>query len=198
MTHHDTLKIAILVGSNRPGRRAAAVAAWVRAIADQHGGATYDVLDLADHPLPFFDEEVPPIIGAYQQPHTLAWAATIAQYDAFVVIAPEYNHSISAVLKNAIDYLYAEWNDKAVGVVAYGAEGGTRAVEHLRQIFGELQAAVVRQHVAASLYLDFEDFVRFEPRPELEAYLQTLLDQVISWGGALRGVRLDRETETVA
>ncbi|NYJ02711.1 NAD(P)H-dependent FMN reductase [Nocardioides thalensis] len=198
MTQNENrpLKIAVLLGSTRPGRRGADIARWVHAAAEQRSAATYEVVDLLDHPLPFLDEELPPIVGAYARPHTRAWAETIAQYDAFVVVTPEYNHSVPAVLKNAIDFLYAEWNDKVAGVVAYGAESGTRAVEHLRQVFGELQVAVVRQHVAISLYDDFEDFERFAPRPQLADYLGTLFDQVESWGGALRDVRASRARES--
>lgn len=194
-TEHRPLKIAVLLGSTRPGRRGPDIARWVQQHAAGRPGATYEIVDLADHPLPFLDEEMPPILGAYAQPHTQAWAATIAQYDAFVVVTPEYNHSVPAVLKNAIDFLYAEWNDKVAGVVAYGAENGSRAVEHLRQVYGELQVAVVRQHVGLSLYSDFEDFERFAPRAELGDYLDTLLDQVETWGGALRDVRAARSRD---
>ncbi|MDZ5619396.1 NAD(P)H-dependent oxidoreductase [Nocardioides sp. HM23] len=189
---HDKLRIAIIVGSTRPGRRGADVAAWVADAARRRTDATYDVVDLADHPLPHLDEAMPPILGSYTEPHTRAWAATIAEYDGFIVVTPEYNHSIPGVLKNAIDFLFAEWNHKAAGVVAYGAENGARAAEHLRQIFGELKVPVVRQYVGLSLYLDFEDFERLAPRPELSGSLETLFDEVTLWGEALRRVRVGR------
>ena len=189
MTNDNQLRIAILVGSTRPGRHSADVAAWVQEAADRRSDATYEVVDLADHPLPHLDEVMPPILGAYAEPHTRAWASTIAAHDGFVVVTPEYNHSIPGVLKNAIDYLYAEWNDKVAGVVAYGAEGGVRAAAHVRQVFGELKVPVVRQHVGLSLYLDFEDFQRLAPRPEMAGKLETLLDEVAVWGNALRQVR---------
>ena len=187
----DRLRIAIIAGSTRPGRHSADVAAWVHAAAVGRTDATYDVVDLADHPLPHLDEPLPPIVGAYAHPHTRAWAATIAAYDGFIVVTPEYNHSIPGVLKNAIDHLFAEWNDKVAGVVAYGAEGGARAAAHVRQVFGELKVPVVRQSVGLSLYLDFEDFERLAPRPELAERLETLLDEVTVWGRALRQVRAD-------
>ncbi|KAA1426724.1 NADPH-dependent FMN reductase [Nocardioides antri] len=186
---HDKLRIAIIVGSTRPGRRGGQVATWVHEAAVRRDDATYDVIDLADHPLPHLDESLPPILGSYSEPHTRAWASTIAAYDGFIVVTPEYNHSIPGVLKNAIDYLFAEWNHKVAGVVAYGAENGARAAEHLRQIFGELKVPVVRQYVGLSLYLDFEDFERLAPRPQLAGYLETLLDEVTLWGHALRQVR---------
>lgn len=188
-THHQQLRFAIIVGSTRPGRHSADVAEWVRSAAARRGDATYDVVDLAAHPLPHLDEAMPPILGAYAAPHTRAWASTIAAYDGFVVVTPEYNHSIPGVLKNAIDYLYAEWNHKVVGVVAYGAENGARAAEHLRSVFGELKAPVVRQSVGLSLYLDFEDFERLTPREGMASSLETLLDELTVWGTALRTVR---------
>ncbi len=189
---HSKLRIAIIVGSTRPGRRGADVAAWVHEAAARRTDATYEVIDLADHPLPHLDEAMPPILGTYAEPHTRAWAATIASYDAFIVVTPEYNHSIPGVLKNAIDYLFAEWNHKPAGVVAYGAENGSRAAEHLRQIFGELKVPVVRQYVGLSLYLDFEDFERLAPRPQHAGNLEMLFDEVNLWGHALQQVRADR------
>ncbi|WP_408897452.1 NADPH-dependent FMN reductase [Nocardioides sp. R1-1] len=186
---HDQLRIAIIVGSTRPGRRGGDVAAWVHEAARRRTDAHYEVVDLADHPLPHLDAELPPIMGSYAAPHTRDWAATIAGYDGFVVVTPEYNHSIPGVLKNAIDHLYAEWNHKVAGVVSYGADGGARASTHLRQVFGELKVPVVRQAVGLSLYLDFEDFTRLAPRPQLAGQLDTLFDEVALWGGALRAVR---------
>ena len=105
------------------------------------------------------------------------------------MVTPEYNHSTSGVLKNAIDYLYAEWNNKAVGFVSYGVVGGTRAAEHLRLVAGELQLADVRQQVAISLVTEFENFSVFKPNDYLEAALTTQLDQVIAWSNALAPLR---------
>jgi NAD(P)H-dependent FMN reductase len=118
------LKVAIVVGSIRPGRKADAVAKWVREIALKRGDAEYEVVDIRDFNLPLLDEPIPPIMGRYRQPHTMAWAAKIAPFDAFVFVTPEYNHGISGALKNALDFLYAEWNDKAAGFVGYGGAGG--------------------------------------------------------------------------
>ena len=102
-------------------------------------------------------------IWANTRIHTQDWAATIGRIDGFVFVTPEYNHSTSGVLKNAIDYLYAEWNNKAMGVVSYGAIGGTRAAEHLRLVDGEMQMADVRTNVALSLITDFKDFTTLAP-----------------------------------
>jgi NAD(P)H-dependent FMN reductase len=90
----------------------------------------------------------PPSLGQYTKPHTLAWAEKIASFDGYVFVTPEYNHSTSGALKNAIDFLYREWNNKAAGFVSYGSVGGTRAVEHLRLVMAELQIATVRAQVA--------------------------------------------------
>ena len=124
-------------------------------------------------------------MGQYQNDHTKQWADKIASFDGFVIVTPEYNHSTSGVLKNAIDYLYAEWNNKAVGFVSYGAVGGARAAEHLRLISGELQMADVRQQVALSLLTEFENFSVFKPGAYNVAALNTLLDQVVAWSSAL-------------
>ena len=128
-------------------------------------------------------------MGQYSQPHTKAWAAKIASFDAYVFVTPEYNHGTSGALKNAIDYLYAEWNNKAAGFVGYGSAGGVRAVEQLRLVMGELQVADVRAQVMLSLFTDFENFTTFKPAGYHEKSVNAMLDQVIAWGRALKAVR---------
>ena len=127
--------------------------------------AIFELIDLRDYPLPHLDEPATPSMGQYQNEHTHRWAKKIASFDGYVIVTPEYNHSTSGMLKNAIDYLYREWNNKALGFVSYGGTGGTRAVEHLRLIAGELQLADVRQQVALSLITEFENFHVFRPAP---------------------------------
>jgi NAD(P)H-dependent FMN reductase len=182
-------KIAVILGSTRPGRNGKAVADWVLDIAKQRGDADYELVDIADYALPHLDEIVPPSLGQYSQPHTLAWAEKIASFDGFVFVTPEYNHSTSGALKNAIDFLYAEWNNQAAGFVSYGSAGGTRAVEHLRLVMAELQVADVRAQVALSLFTDFENFSTFTPAPHHEQALGTVLDQVLAWSTALAELR---------
>jgi NAD(P)H-dependent FMN reductase len=182
-------KIAIIVGSTRPGRKADTIAKWVHGIASQRADAEYEVVDIADFGLPLLDEPAPPSLGKYTKPHTLKWAAKIAAFDGFVFVTPEYNHSTSGALKNAIDFLYAEWNNKAAGLVGYGSAGGTRAVEHLRAILSELQVAHVRAQVALSLFTDFENFSTFKPGPRQEKSVTALLDQLIPWTQALEATR---------
>ena len=157
-------KIAIILGSTRPGRNGAPVAQWVYDHAKQRSDADYELIDIADYNLPHLDEVAPPSMGQYSQPHTKRWADRIASFDGFIFVTPEYNHSTSGALKNAIDFLYAEWNNKAAGFVSYGSAGGTRAVEHLRLVMGELQVADVRAQVALSLFTDFINFSEFAPR----------------------------------
>src|SRR5580692_7088199 len=183
------IRIGIILGSTRPGRRGEQVAKWVLEVASQRADADFELIDLIDFPLPHLDEPLPPSIGQYQNSHTLEWAAVIAQFDGFIFVTPEYNHSTSGVLKNAIDYLYAEWNNKAMGVVSYGAVGGARAAEHLRLIAGELQMADVRTNVALSLFTDFENFTDLAPSEHQEQVLQTLLGEVLAWSQALAPLR---------
>ena len=182
-------RIGIILGSTRPNRNGEQVAKWVYEIAAQRSDAEFELVDLRDYPLPHLDEPLPPSMGQYQNEHTRQWAAKIGSFDGFVFVTPEYNHSTSGVLKNAIDFLYAEWNNKAVGFVSYGAVGGARAAEHLRLVAGELQMADVRQQVALSLLTEFENFSVFKPGDYNRSALDTLLDQVIAWSSALAPLR---------
>jgi NAD(P)H-dependent FMN reductase len=184
------LKIGIIIGSTRPGRKAEAVARWVHEIAMRRNDANYEVVDIQDFHLPLLDEPMPPSSGHYTHPHTKAWAEHIAQFDGYVFVTPEYNHGTSGALKNAIDYLHREWNNKAAGFVGYGGAGGTRAVESLRLVMGELQVADVRAQVALSLFTDFESFTVFRPGPQHEKAVNAMLDQVVAWSGALATLRV--------
>lgn len=183
------LKIGIILGSTRPGRIGEAVAKWVLDLATKRGDAQYELVDIADYNLPLLDEPVPPSMGKYSKEHTKRWAAKIAEFDAYVFVSPEYNHSTSGALKNAVDFLYAEWNNKAAGFVSYGSAGGARAVEHLRLIMAELQIATVRAQVMLSLFTDFENYSTFKPAAMHEGTLKTMLDQLVAWGTAMRTVR---------
>jgi NAD(P)H-dependent FMN reductase len=183
-------KIGIILGSTRPGRNGEAVAKWVLEIASRRTDAEFELVDLLDYQLPHLDEAIPPAAGQYTQPHTIEWANRIASFDGFVMVTPEYNHSTSGALKNAIDFLFAEWNNKAVGFVSYGAQGGTRAVEHLRLVAGELMMADVRAQLAFSLISDFENFSTLVPTERHAQGLNAVLDQVVAWSGALEHLRV--------
>lgn len=182
-------RIAIILGSTRPGRNGEAVARWAHAHATKRTDATYELVDLVDQELPLLDEAVPPSMGKYSQPHTQKWAAKIASYDGFVFVTAEYNHGIPGALKNAIDFIYGEWNNKAAGFVSYGSAGGTRAVEQLRLVMAELQVATVRAQVALSLHADFENYSKFTPGPHHTKSLDAMLDQVVAWSTALATLR---------
>ena len=192
------LKVAIILGSVRPGRLGEAVAKWVYEIARTRSDAEFELVDLKDFNLPHLDEPMPPSLGQYTQPHTIAWAAKIDSFDAFVFVTPEYNHSTSGALKNAIDFLYREWNNKVAGFVSYGSVGGARAVEHLRLVMAELSVATVRAQVTLSLFTDFENFSVFTPGPQQERAVKTMLDRVIGWGGALKRFREQQAKASVS
>ncbi|MDZ4745921.1 MAG: NAD(P)H-dependent oxidoreductase [bacterium] len=183
------IKVAIIIGSTRPGRKAESVAKWVHQIAATRGDAEYELVDIADYDLPLLDEPIPPSSGKYSKDHTKKWSAAITPFDAFVFVTPEYNHGTSAALKNAIDFLWLEWNNKAAGFVGYGSSGGTRAVESLRLVMGEVEIADVRRQVALSLRSDFENYTIFKPEAHHEKTLNKMLDQVVAWGTALKGLR---------
>ena len=117
------LKIGIIVGSTRPGRKAAAVAKWAYGILQSRKDADFEIVDIEDYKLPLLDEPMPPSMGQYSKAHTKTWAAKIDSFDAFIFVTPEYNHGTSGVLKNAIDFLFREWNDKAAGFIGYGGAG---------------------------------------------------------------------------
>ena len=165
------------------------MARWVHEIARKRTDAEFEVVDIQDFNLPLLDEPVPPSMGQYSKPHTKAWAAKVGSFDAFVFVTPEYNHGTSGALKNAIDFLFAEWNNKAAGFVGYGSAGGVRAVEQLRLVMAEVQVATVRNQVALSLFTDFENFTTFKPDPRHEKSVNAMLDQVLAWGGALQPLR---------
>jgi NAD(P)H-dependent FMN reductase len=183
------INIAVIVGSTRPGRKADVVGRWVLELAKLRNDANYELVDIEDFHLPLLDEPVPPSMNQYTKPHTQAWAEKIAAFDGFVFVTPEYNHGTSGALKNAIDFLYKEWNNKAAGFVGYGSAGGVRAVEHLRLVMGELQVADVRAQVMLSLYTDFENFTTFKPAASHDKAVGTMLDQVVAWSGALQVLR---------
>lgn len=194
------LKIAIILGSTRPGRNGEAVARWVYDKAKKRTNnnnsydhnVTFEYIDIKDFNLPLLDEPIPPSQGQYSKEHTKAWSAKINSFDAFIFVTPEYNHGIPGALKNAIDFLYREWNNKVAGFVSYGSAGGVRSVEHLRLVMAELQIADVRAQVTLSLFTDFENFTKFKPSSYHEKSFNDMLDQVIAWGSALKTLRTEK------
>jgi NAD(P)H-dependent FMN reductase len=183
------LRIAVILGSTRPGRRGDRIAAWALEAARAHGGADYELVDLADHDLGNLDEPGNPNLQQYEHDHTRAWSALVDRFDGYVFLVPEYNHSYPGALKNALDHVYREWNDKAAGIISYGGwVAGARAAEALRLVLAELQVATVRAQPTISTRASFSTGA-FVPQEGLEAAVSDMLDQVIAWSGALRGVR---------
>ena len=184
-------KIAIVTGSTRPGRNNAGVAQWVLERATQRGDASYELVDIADFNLPLLDEAYPAAYQNYQNDHTKAWAAKLAEFDGFVFVTPEDNHSVGPALANALSYVNAELNNKAAGIVSYGSAQGVRAAEHLRAILSELQVAHVQKQGQFSLFTDFKDFSEFAPSEVSAPNVDAMLDQLVVWTEAMNTVRVE-------
>ena len=184
------MKIGILIGSTRPGRKGTAVGRWVYDAARRRDDAEFELIELADFELPLLDEPVD--AGAanreYERETTRAWSRKVDELDGFVWVTPEYNHGVPAAMKNAVDLLYPEWNNKAVGFVAYGFDGGTRAVEQWRGILAAVVMFTVRSQVAPQNFADF-DAGTFRPQDRRAAELDRVLDQVVAATRAVRQLR---------
>lgn len=182
-------KIAIVTGSTRPGRINLGVAEWVLAQAQLRTDAEFELVDIADFDLPLLDEAYPAAYQNYANDHTKAWSAKISEFDGFIFVTGEYNHSVTPALANALSYLNAEFADKAAGIVAYGSASGVRAVEHLRGILSELRVAHVQKTGMFSLFTDFENYSTFAPTEQSAATVQPLFDQLVPWARAMETVR---------
>lgn len=183
------MKIAIIIGSTRPGRIGESVANWVYEQSKSRNDADFEVVDIADFDLPLLDEPNPAAMHQYTKDHTKKWSEKINEFDGYIVVTPEYNHSTSGALKNAIDYLNVEWANKAAGFVSYGSVGGARAVEHLRQIYAELRVATVRSQLMFNLFTDFVNMKEFKPAERHEAEMQAVFNDLILWAKALKTIR---------
>ena len=192
------LKIGIIAGTTRPNRKAAAVSNWILELAKARTDVAWELVDIEAYNLPNLDEPLPPSMQKYAHDHTKKWSEKVASLDGYVFVTPEYNHSYSGSLKNAIDFVYHEWTNKAAGFVSYGTTGGVRAVEHLRGVMAELQIADVRAHVSLSLYNDFVNFSEFKPGPGHKAQIDILVDQLINWSTAFQGLRQKLAAKTAA
>jgi NAD(P)H-dependent FMN reductase len=182
-------KIAIITGASRPGSVNKSVAEWVLAQVADRTDADVELVDIADFSLPLLDEAYPAAYQNYQNPATKAWSAKVSEFDGFIFVVHEYNHTAGPVLTNALSYLNAEFNNKAAGFVSYGSAGGARAVEHLREILSELQVAHVRNQVMFSLFNDFENFSEFKPTEQNAGTLAPMVDQLVSWAKGFATIR---------
>jgi NAD(P)H-dependent FMN reductase len=178
----------VVVASTRPGRIGPAFAEWFSTVAQSHGGFDVVDIDLAELALPFMNEPHHPKLGQYVHQHTLDWSASVSSADAFVFVTPEYNYGYNAVLKNAIDYLHAEWADKAVGFLGYGGIGaGTRAIQQLKQVVTTLRMVPIFEAVNipfAAQALDGGGQVVPDEGRDLAA--RTMLDELLRMTQKLR------------
>ena len=184
-----TLKI--ITGSVRPGRFNIQPANWILERAKEKEGVTAELLDLKEINLPFLDEEKPPMMHQYSHEHTKKWADAIAETDGFIFVTPEYNHSLSPVLKNAIDYLYYEWNFKPVSFISYGSQaGGARVVEHLRNVAGELKMYDLREQLLLPNFwegMDENGAFQFTEKHTEQA--DAILTELIFWSERMKEAR---------
>ena len=182
------LRIAVVIASTREGRLGDQVGEWVFEQAKDRD-ASYELIDLKAERLPIFDSAKSPGMGYYQDDTVKAWGEKIASFDGFIFVTPEYNHAIPAPLKNAIDLLGPDWNNKSCAFVGYGGLGGARAIENLRAIAGFIGLADVSQTLTFTLFGDFKDFSKFTPVEQNVPAAQTMFDQVEAWAGALKPLR---------
>src|SRR6266550_2572701 len=182
------ITIKIILGSTRPNRFGVQPANWLLQVAQNVEGATFEPVDLAELNLPFLDEPQVPAIGNYQQEHTKKWAKIVGPADGFVIVTPEYNHSYPASLKNAIDYLYAEWLHKPVAFVGYGSvAGGARAIEHLRGVVAYLDMFDISTHMLLPNYhsgLDEKGNFIFTEQHERAA--KAMLERLVFWAERMK------------
>jgi NAD(P)H-dependent FMN reductase len=186
----DMIKIGIITGSTRDSRVNIQVAEWVKSIADKRTDAEFELVDIKGYNLPRYNESVPAIMTQdYKTPEAHRWSKKISELDGFVFVTPEYNRGITSGLKDAIDYLSVEWNNKAAGIVSYGSSLGVTAANNLRLILTVPAVATVRTQPGLSLFTDFENMTTFKPAPFHEETVQTMLNEVVSWSTALKTIR---------
>ncbi|RDW20041.1 NADPH-dependent oxidoreductase [Oceanobacillus arenosus] len=184
------LKIGIVLGSVRQGRNGEAVTNWTYDFAlKRNDDVEYEIVDLVDYKLPLLGAALPETQQADAETTIKAWSDKMASFDGYIFVSPEYNHAVGGALKNALDFLNPELNNKAAGFVGYGSLGGTRAHENLRLILAELQVATVRTAVTFSLITDFENMSVFKPADYHKDNANGMFDQVIAWSQALKTVR---------
>lgn len=185
------LNIKILTGSSRPGRFNIQAANWITDIAKTHNDINVELLDLQTINLPFLDEPESPMKHQYTKDHTKNWSQKIANADGFIFVTPEYNHSFSPILKNALDYLYVEWNYKPVAFVSYGsAAGGSRAVEHLRGVAAELKMYDLRDQILLQNYWEsLNDKGEFNFTDKHKQSAVTLLKSLVFWASKMKDAR---------
>lgn len=189
------MKILIIIGSTRKNRFSEKPAKWIFEEAKKRKEFEAELIDLRDYPLPFFDEAISPSMAKepYSNENVKKLSKKIKETDGFIVVVPEYNHGYPAVLKNMFDYIYKEWNRKAIGFVSYGTVGGARSIEQLRQVAIELQMAPVSQAIHIPTQLFFDIIMKKIDIPNsfesLKPQADSFFDQLIWWTRALKNAR---------
>lgn len=188
------LNFALIIGSTRPNRFSDHTAKFIIEGAKARSDFSLDVLDLRDHPLPFFNEPAPPAYspgGKYHEPAAEAWRQKIGQYDGFIATVSEYNHGPTAVLKNAFDSAFFEWNRKPIGFIGHGGVGGARAIEQMRGVVIELQMAPIKHevNVAREPYFGVLQGKSLSDFDYLVQSREALFDHLVWWGNALKTAR---------
>ncbi len=188
-------RMALVIGSTRPTRFAEKPARWMLRQVEQRGDMDVEVVDLRDHPLPFFAEVASNRRAPSRDPEVLRWQARLAPFDGFIFVVAEYNHSMTGVLKNALDQAYVEWNRKPFTAIAYGGAGGARAVEHLRGVAIELQMVSTSNavHIGGSDFYAVSPIGQDRPIEEIEKGLlpsaKEALDELAWWANATMAAR---------
>jgi NAD(P)H-dependent FMN reductase len=188
-------KISVIIGSTRHGRFGERPAAWIFRHLQKRSDIEVNLLDLRDYPMPFFDEPVSPAKPGhtpFENEAVLRWTDAVGAADGFVIVTPEYNFSCPAVLKNALDYVYDEWNRKPVAFVSYGSVGGARAVQQLREMAVELQMAPVRRavHIPVNTPIAHHQGGDVDPLlDELEPLADLMIEDLLWWTAALNAAR---------
>ncbi|MCQ9386702.1 NAD(P)H-dependent oxidoreductase [Brevibacterium sp. 50QC2O2] len=182
------LNVAIIAGTSRPGALNGQVVDWVAARTNENEDLNATVVDFSTFDLPLLDEAIPGGAHQYQNEHTKAWGAELDKYDAYIVVTPEYNHSFSGSLKNALDFVSTEFNNKVVAFVSYGADKGVRATEALRLVFANYRTAAIRGAGAFSIFTDVKDG-KFAPEEVSSQTMGPLLEDLQAWGGAFKAMR---------
>ena len=184
--------LKIIIGSTRPGRKGPAIANWIYEKALTHNSFSVELLDLAAINLPFLDEAAHPRMKDYKHDHTKKWSATIDRADAFIMVTPEYNYSMPAPLKNALDFLFWEWAKKPVAFVSYGGmSGGIRSVQTLKQVVTTLKMMPLPESIALPFFtkhLDEQGI--FKSDEQLDKSATALLDELEIWAAALKTIRV--------
>lgn len=192
MASRPNIGIVIVIGTTRPGRFGETPTAWIADIASRRSDASFEIVDLRDYPMPFFQEKLPLVYAPVENEVAKRWAAKMASFDGYILVTAEYNHSITGVLKNALDHLSSEVHRKPATFVAYGGAGGARAVEHLRGILAEMHVATLKHAVHIGM-VELIGMLRegktMADYPHLEQAAGPTLDDLVWWANALKTAR---------